>query len=340
VLLGKDPFQTNLVICHLGNGSSVNAVKNGCSFDTSMGITPLEGLIMGTRAGDADLAMPFYVMRKTGMSADEMESALNKKSGLLGLTGKHTDRRDIQKAALAGDKKALLSQNLRGIHIGFPSPCGPLLLIGIAMLIITPVGFGRRRGGNPLLQYDIVAKVEPFDAAQAEEGVEAVQEFRFYGGFVKLAEAGGGKGTKVRGGAVPKVFGVGGKFTGKIPVRRGEGERDGEDNRSRVGRRGNGANLAQPGKDRFPRRFRFRRALRKGAPDQGVEASAHQNQREQGGQPQKDAVRYEEARRGARFFLCHVPLWGRGLIFCNNSFMVIVKTGVPRILIIGGIRCL
>jgi acetate kinase len=116
-LLGKDPFKTNLIIAHLGNGSSINAVKDGCSFDTSMGITPLEGLVMGTRSGDADLAMPFYVMRKTGMSAAEMETALNKKSGLLGITGKYADRRDIQKAKLDGDKQALLAQNMEAHRV-------------------------------------------------------------------------------------------------------------------------------------------------------------------------------------------------------------------------------
>ncbi|MDR1467660.1 MAG: acetate kinase [Spirochaetaceae bacterium] len=117
VLLGKDPFKTNLIICHLGNGSSVNAVKDGKSFDTSMGITPLEGLIMGTRSGDTDPAMPFYVMRKTGMSAEAMESVLNKKSGLLGITGQYTDRRDIQAAAIKGDKQALLSQNMEAYRV-------------------------------------------------------------------------------------------------------------------------------------------------------------------------------------------------------------------------------
>ncbi|MDR0451838.1 MAG: acetate kinase [Treponema sp.] len=117
VLLGKDPFQTNLIICHLGNGSSVNAVKDGCSFDTSMGVTPLEGLVMGTRSGDTDPAMPFYVMRKTGMSAADMENALNKKSGLLGITGKYTDRRDIQKAKLDGDKRSLLAQDMEAHRV-------------------------------------------------------------------------------------------------------------------------------------------------------------------------------------------------------------------------------
>jgi acetate kinase len=117
VLLGKNPYKTNLIICHLGNGASVNAVKDGCSFDTSMGITPLEGLIMGTRSGDADMAMPFYVMRKTGMSAAEIENALNKKSGLLGITGKYADRRDIQKARLEGDKRAELAQDMEARRV-------------------------------------------------------------------------------------------------------------------------------------------------------------------------------------------------------------------------------
>ena len=117
VLLGQDPFKTNLIICHLGNGSSINAVKDGCSFDTSMGLTPLEGLVMGTRSGDLDPALPFYVMRKTGMSAEDVENALNKKSGLLGITGKYTDRRDIQQAKLEGDKTALLAQNMEAYRV-------------------------------------------------------------------------------------------------------------------------------------------------------------------------------------------------------------------------------
>jgi acetate kinase len=117
VLLGKDPYKTNLIICHIGNGASVDAVKDGCSFDTSMGITPLEGLIMGTRSGDADMAMPFYVMRKTGMSPAEMENTLNKKSGLLGITGKYADRRDIQNAAEAGDKRCAMAIDMEAQRI-------------------------------------------------------------------------------------------------------------------------------------------------------------------------------------------------------------------------------
>ncbi|MDR1390732.1 MAG: acetate kinase [Treponema sp.] len=117
VLLGKDPFATNLVICHLGNGASINAVKDGLSFDTSMGITPLEGLVMGTRSGDIDPALPFYIMRKTGMNPAEIESALNKQSGLFGITGKYSDRRDIQNAKCNGDKRAELAQDIEARRV-------------------------------------------------------------------------------------------------------------------------------------------------------------------------------------------------------------------------------
>jgi len=117
VLLGQDPFKTNVIICHVGNGASINAVKDGLSFDTSMGMTPLEGLVMGTRSGDLDPSLPFYIMRKTGMSVADIENALNKKSGLLGLTGKHTDRRDIQAAAVAGDEQALRAQYIEAHHV-------------------------------------------------------------------------------------------------------------------------------------------------------------------------------------------------------------------------------
>ena len=116
-LLNKDPKDTNLIICHIGNGASCCAVKNGVCYDTTMGITPLEGLVMGTRSGDLDPALPFYIMRKTGMSADEMDRALNKKSGLLGITGKYTDRRDIQKGAEEGDPLCKLGQEMEGNRI-------------------------------------------------------------------------------------------------------------------------------------------------------------------------------------------------------------------------------
>jgi len=117
VLLGKDPFKCNLISCHIGNGVSVNAVKNGLSYDTSMGFTPLEGAIMGTRAGDHDAALDFYVMQKEGYSPKEMDTILNKKSGILGITGKYIDRRDVIEAATKGDKRAKLAIEMEAYRL-------------------------------------------------------------------------------------------------------------------------------------------------------------------------------------------------------------------------------
>jgi acetate kinase len=108
VVLGKENKDTNVIICHIGNGASVCAVKNGICIDTSMGLTPLEGLVMGSRSGDIDPAIIPYMMDNTGMSAKEMDTTLNKKSGLIGLCGK-SDRRDVLKASQEGDLRAKLA---------------------------------------------------------------------------------------------------------------------------------------------------------------------------------------------------------------------------------------
>ena len=117
VLLKKDPFKTNLVICHIGNGASVNAVRNGLSYDTSMGFTPLEGLVMGTRSGDCDPAVPLYVMARESRNPGEMDAILNKKSGKLGITGKFSDARDVEMAATQGDARAQLSMDMEANRI-------------------------------------------------------------------------------------------------------------------------------------------------------------------------------------------------------------------------------
>ncbi len=108
VLLGKDPSETNLIICHIGNGASISAVKNGIAVDTSMGLTPLEGLVMGSRTGDMDPAILPFIMNRTGMSANEMDGVLNKQSGLIGICGM-SDRRDVRAAAEKGDERAKLA---------------------------------------------------------------------------------------------------------------------------------------------------------------------------------------------------------------------------------------
>ena len=117
VLLGKDPFEINLISCHIGNGVSVNAVRNGLSVDTSMGFTPLEGLVMGTRPGDHDVAIDFFVMEKENLSGKEMDNILNKKSGILGITGKFTDRRDVLKASAEGDSRCKLALEVEAYRL-------------------------------------------------------------------------------------------------------------------------------------------------------------------------------------------------------------------------------
>jgi acetate kinase len=116
-LLGKSPLETNVIIAHIGNGSSMCAVKNGVSVDTSMGMTPLEGLIMGTRSGDHDPAIAYHIMRQTHMEPAAVEQALNKKSGVLGITEKYVDRRDIEIAAEKGDSRAQLAIDMEAYRI-------------------------------------------------------------------------------------------------------------------------------------------------------------------------------------------------------------------------------
>ncbi|EST13561.1 acetate kinase [Sporolactobacillus laevolacticus] len=108
-LLGRPIEQLRLISCHLGNGASITAVQGGKSVDTSMGFTPLAGLTMGTRSGDIDPALIPYIMDKTGMNATEVINVLNKKSGLLGLSGFSSDLRDIEKEARRGNKRAKLA---------------------------------------------------------------------------------------------------------------------------------------------------------------------------------------------------------------------------------------
>jgi acetate kinase len=109
ILLGKNPEAVNLITLHIGNGVSITAVKGGRAYDNSMGFTPLEGAVMGTRCGDLDPGMLFYVMRKEKLAPQDMEAILNRKSGLQGITGKHSDRREILRMMDAGDERSKLS---------------------------------------------------------------------------------------------------------------------------------------------------------------------------------------------------------------------------------------
>jgi len=117
VLLGKQAIETNLVIAHIGNGSSICAVKNGVSYDTSMGMTPLEGLMMGTRSGDFDPAIIIYMMNRQGLSGSEINTVLNKESGVLGITERIIDRRDVQSGVESNNERCILAQDIETYRI-------------------------------------------------------------------------------------------------------------------------------------------------------------------------------------------------------------------------------
>ncbi|MFB7663063.1 acetate kinase [Kitasatospora sp. NPDC056138] len=107
-LLGKDPAELNVIVLHLGNGASASAVSGGVCLDTSMGLTPLEGLVMGTRSGDVDAGVVFHLHRVGGLGIDEIDDLLNRRSGLLGLCGDN-DMREIMRRADEGDADARLA---------------------------------------------------------------------------------------------------------------------------------------------------------------------------------------------------------------------------------------
>jgi acetate kinase len=106
-ILGKKPEDLKIVVCHLGNGSSISAVDGGKCVDTSMGLTPLEGLVMGTRSGDIDPAILEYYANKEGLTLSEVTTVLNKKSGMEGLTGGKSDFRDLEEGYEAGDQACI-----------------------------------------------------------------------------------------------------------------------------------------------------------------------------------------------------------------------------------------
>ena len=111
-LMEKDVKDTRIITCHLGNGASITAVKGGKCVNTSMGFTPLGGIMMGTRCGDIDPAILPYIMKKTGMTPEEMDTTLNKKSGMLGISGVSSDARDVEAAVNAGNPRAQLTHDI------------------------------------------------------------------------------------------------------------------------------------------------------------------------------------------------------------------------------------
>jgi acetate kinase len=115
--LGRDAAGTRLISCHLGAGASLCAVRDGRSVDTSMGLTPLEGLVMSTRSGDVDPGVVLHLIRRKGMNVDEVQELLSRKSGLLGISGRSGDIRDLEPAAAHGDRRAELALEVQAYRV-------------------------------------------------------------------------------------------------------------------------------------------------------------------------------------------------------------------------------
>lgn len=144
-ILGRSVDDLRLIVCHLGNGASLAAVKNGRSIDTTMGFTPLDGLMMGTRSGAVDPGILIYLMRQ-GMPAEEIDNLLNKASGLLGISGVSHDFREIGKAILQGNKRAKLAQD---IYLHRLKACfGSMLMsLGGVDAVVFTAGVGEHAAG-------------------------------------------------------------------------------------------------------------------------------------------------------------------------------------------------
>ena len=144
-LAGLDPENSKVIVCHLGNGASVSAVKNGKSVDTSMGLTPLEGLVMGTRSGDIDPAIIEYLAHAMDKSLEEVMKILNKESGVYGLSCVSSDFRDLEKAADEGNKKAQLAQDVFGYRVAKYIGAYTAAMNGVDAIAFT-AGLGENNG--------------------------------------------------------------------------------------------------------------------------------------------------------------------------------------------------
>ena len=143
--LGKDAKDIKMVTCHLGNGSSITAVDGGKCVDTSMGLTPLAGVLMGTRCGDIDPSVVTYMEQKLGIHGQEMADYLNKKSGLLGISGGSSDKRDVEKAAAEGNARAKLASDMLNYQIKKYVGAYAAAMGGIDCLVFTG-GIGENDG--------------------------------------------------------------------------------------------------------------------------------------------------------------------------------------------------
>jgi len=146
-MLEKPIEQLKIVSCHLGNGASVCAVDGGISVDTSMGLTPLEGLIMGTRSGDIDPAAVAFIMEKEGLTTKQMENLLNKESGVLGVSGVSSDFRDLEDADAAGNERATIALDMYHYRVAKYVASYAAAMKGLDAVIFT-AGVGENGAGT------------------------------------------------------------------------------------------------------------------------------------------------------------------------------------------------
>lgn len=149
---------TKIITCHIGNGSSITAVKNGKAVDTSMGFTPLDGIEMGTRCGAIDPSIVTFIMKHENMNPDEMNEFMNKQCGFLGVSGKYADSREIEKAILEGDKQSLLAANILAYQIQKYIGSYTAAMNGLDALVFT-AGMGEN---NPQLRERVCKNMEFF----------------------------------------------------------------------------------------------------------------------------------------------------------------------------------
>ena len=147
--LGRDIHTQRIITCHIGNGASIAAVKFGKCVDTSMGLTPLEGLMMGSRSGDIDAAAVTYLMEKMGKKPQEMADFLNKQSGVLGITGISSDMREIEHAAQEGNERAQLALNMYNYRIKKYIGAYAAAMGGVDIIVWT-AGVGENQTGTRL----------------------------------------------------------------------------------------------------------------------------------------------------------------------------------------------
>ncbi len=163
-LLGKDIKDLKIVTCHLGNGSSITAVDGGKCVDTSMGFTPLAGVMMGTRCGDIDPAVAMFIMNKENLTPDEMNNIMNKKSGALGLSGVSNDFRDLGAAAEEGNERARLALDMFAYQVTKYVGAYAAAMGGVDAIVFT-AGIGEN---NPAMRNAIVKPLE-FLGAKLDE---------------------------------------------------------------------------------------------------------------------------------------------------------------------------